>query len=131
MKYAAAKPRMRALRPFTIRLVNPITRLFAGHVPWFAIVIHRGRKTGQTYRTPLNIFRDGADYIVALTYGSDVQWVKNVLAAGACEIEVRGRTVPLRDPRLSIDARASLMPLPVRFFLRLLSVEEFLRLSPA
>jgi hypothetical protein len=33
-----------------------------------------------------------------LTYGSDVQWVKNVLAAGDCTIETRNETLDLVDP---------------------------------
>ena len=74
--------------------------------------------------------RDG-DYIFALTYGPEVQWVKNVLAAGTAQLEQRGRTITLRDPRRFTDPAASLMPLVVRLFLRFMRVREFLRMSPA
>ena len=74
-------PRTRFIRPFTTHILNPFTRLFVHRLPGFAIINHRGRKSGQTYRTPMNVFRDGDDYLFALTYGSDVQWVKNILAA--------------------------------------------------
>jgi deazaflavin-dependent oxidoreductase (nitroreductase family) len=123
-------PAMRFMRPFTTRFINPVTRPFAGHLPGFAILVYRGRRTGRMYRTPMNVFRHGEDYVFALTYGSDVQWVKNVLAAGGCELEMRGGKVRLTDPRLFVDPRQRLMPLPVRFFLRVMGVTEFLSMRP-
>jgi len=122
---------LRFLRPYTTRFFNPISRRFAGHLPGFAILVYVGRRSGRTYRTPLNVFRHGDEYVVALTYGSDVQWVKNILAAGGCELVTMGRTVLLTDPRLFVDPRQRLMPLPVRLFLRLMRVTEFLSMRPA
>jgi deazaflavin-dependent oxidoreductase (nitroreductase family) len=69
------------------RYINPITRPVAKKLPTFAILTHRGRMTGRMYRTPINVFRRGDEYYVFLTYGSDVQWVKNNLATGSCSIE--------------------------------------------
>ena len=125
------KPLLAAFRPLTTRLLNPITRRFVGWLPGFAIISYVGRTTGRTYRTPMNVFWRDGDCLFALTYGPDVQWVENVMAAGGCELEQRGRTVRLRDPRRFSDPKASLMPLPVRFFLRLIQVTEFLPLSQA
>jgi deazaflavin-dependent oxidoreductase (nitroreductase family) len=119
------------LRPFTMRVINPVTRLFAGRVPGFAIVRYVGRRSGKAYRTPMNVFRHGDEYVFALTYGSDVQWVKNVLAAGGCELEVRGKVVRLTEPRLIEDPNRRLMPLPVRLFLGLIGVKDFLLMRPA
>ena len=118
------------MRPFTTRVVNPITRRFAGRLPGFGIVIYRGRKSGTMYRTPMNVFRVGDEYVFALTYGSDVQWVKNVVAAGGCELMVMGRTLRLTDPRVVVDPARRLMPIPVRWFLGLLRVNEFMRMRP-
>ena len=119
-------PAMRFMRPFTTRVVNPITRPFAGRLPGFGILSYVGRRSGRRYRTPINVFRHGQDYVVALTYGSDVDWVKNVMAAGECELETMGRTFHLTDLRLLVDPKQRLMPLPVRLFLRLMRVTEFL-----
>jgi deazaflavin-dependent oxidoreductase (nitroreductase family) len=116
------------MRPLTLRVVNPVTRLFAGRVPGFGILEYRGRKSGKSYRTPLNVFRNGNEYLFALTYGSDVQWVRNVLAAGEATLQLRGRTVRLTDPRLFVDPARSQMPQPVRAFLGLMHVTEFLSL---
>jgi deazaflavin-dependent oxidoreductase (nitroreductase family) len=122
---------MAFIRPFTTYIFNPFSRLFAGHLPMFGIIRHRGRKSGQLYRAPVNVFRDGDDYIVALTYSSQVQWVQNVLAAGGCELETGGRLVRLTDPELFVDPQRRLMPFPVRQFLALMNVTEFMRLHPA
>ena len=103
---------MTFMRPFTTRFVNPLTRVFAGWVPWFGILTYKGRKSGRTYRTPMNVFRHGDDYVFALTYGSEVQWVKNVLAAGGCDIRVRGRDIRLVEPEVFVDRTRRLMPLP-------------------
>ena len=123
-------PRTRFLRPFTTRVINPLTRLVAGRLPGFAIVVHVGRKSGSVYRAPVNVFRSAPDFVVALTYGSDVNWVRNVLAAGGCALEANGRQVRLTDPRIVVDPSRTLMPFPVRQFLGLMRVSEFLLLRP-
>ena len=102
-------------RPFVHRYINPITRPVAKRLPTFAILTHRGRKTGREYQTPINVFRRGDDYFFFLTYGSDVQWVKNVLAAGCCSIETRGRVVELVEPELITDPELRPAPPHVRF----------------
>jgi deazaflavin-dependent oxidoreductase (nitroreductase family) len=122
---------MRSLRPFTTRLINPITRVVAGWLPGFGLLTHVGRTTGRVYRIPINVFPHGDDYLFALTYGSDVQWVKNVIAAGGCEIQVRGRDVRLVEPKLLTDPDPRLMPLPVRLILGFNRVTEFLNMRRA
>ena len=63
--------------------LNKVTRPLLGRLPWFGVVVHRGRRSGNQYRTPVNVFpRPGGRYVVALTYGPDTDWLKNVLAAG-------------------------------------------------
>jgi hypothetical protein len=79
----------------------------------------------------MNVFRSGDEYVFALTYGGDVEWVKNVLAAGEAEMTTRGRNVRLVDPRLVADPARRLVPQPVRAFLGLLGVSEFLRMRQA
>ena len=92
-------PRLHAIRPFTMRIVNPVTRRFAGWLPGFGLLTHVGRTSGRAYTTPINVFRRGRHHLFALTYGSDVQWVKNVLAAGGCTLRTRGADVPARGSR--------------------------------
>jgi deazaflavin-dependent oxidoreductase (nitroreductase family) len=112
-------------------VTNRITRPVAGRLPGFAIVIHTGVRTGKRYRTPVNLFRVGDRYVIALTYGRDRDWVRNVVAAGGCEVETRGEPVRLTDPRIVRDDRQRSVPLPVRPLLKAIGVSEFLELRPS
>ena len=114
-------------RHVTNRVVGPVARL----LPGFAVVSHTGRRSGRVYRTPVNLFRDGDRYVIALTYGSDSQWVRNVLAAGAVDIETRGRRLHLVAPEVVRDAQCSLVPEPIRPILGLARVSEFMLLRRA
>lgn len=109
---------------------NRLTGLFAGCVPGFAIVIHRGRRSGRRYRTPVNIFRSKDDFVIALTYGPEADWVRNVMAAGECEVETRGATLHLQDPQIVFDEKQTLVPGPVRPILKAAGVTGFMRLKP-
>lgn len=120
--------RIRFMRPFATHVLNRFTRLFVHRLPGFAIISYRGRKSGKTYRTPMNVFRHGDSYLFALTYGSDVQWVKNVLAAGEADLRIGDRTIHVTEPELFVDPTRRLMPQPVRFFLGLIRVSEFMRM---
>jgi deazaflavin-dependent oxidoreductase (nitroreductase family) len=126
-----ARTRITFLRDFTRRFGNPITRPVAGSLPWFCIVRYRGRKSGRQYRTPMNVFRHGEAWVFALTYGSEVQWVRNVLAAGRCEVESRGRVVQLARPEVVVDTSRRLVPPLARFFLGLIGANEFLTMRAA
>lgn len=125
------RPPLAVIRPFTTHVFNPISRLFVRWLPGFGILGYRGRTSGKAYRTPMNVFRHDDEWLFALTYGSDVQWVKNVLAAGAATLEIRRHTVHLVEPELFVDPERRLMPFPVRHILGLMRITEFLRMRPA
>jgi len=122
-------PLPRALARLNRRITNPITRRVAGRLPGFAIVVHHGRVSGRTYRTPVNAFRQPAGYVIALTYGPHAQWLQNVLAGGGCVLEVGGRQLAMTNPRLLRDPTRHLAPPPVRLILHLLGVDWFLTLD--
>lgn len=125
------RPPLAVIRPFTTRVFNPVSRLFVRWLPGFGILAYRGRRSGKAYRTPMNVFRHGDEWVFALTYGSDVQWVKNVLAAGEATLEIRRRKIRLVDPELFVDPERRLMPVPVRQVLGLMRVSEFMRMRAA
>jgi deazaflavin-dependent oxidoreductase (nitroreductase family) len=125
------RPPLAVIKPFTTHVFNPISRRFVRWLPGFGILAYRGRKSGKQYRTPMNVFRHGNDRIFALTYGSDVQWVKNVLAAGEATLEVRRKTIRLVDPEVFVDPQRRLMPFGVRQVLGVMRVSEFMRMRPA
>jgi deazaflavin-dependent oxidoreductase (nitroreductase family) len=114
-------------RHVTNRVLGPVAR----YLPGFAVVTHVGRRSGRVYRTPVNLFRHQDRYVIALTYGSDSQWVRNVLAAGEVDVETRGRRLHLVAPEVVHDGQRSLVPAPLRPALHLARVSEFILLQPA
>src|SRR6202521_2094041 len=109
--------RKRWLAKINIAFTNRITGLFAGWLPGFGILTHLGRKSGRVYRTPINVFRVPTGFIIALTYSSQSEWVKNVLAAGGCELKTRGKKYQLSAPNVVRDPTRRRFPFPVRFVL--------------
>jgi deazaflavin-dependent oxidoreductase (nitroreductase family) len=127
----SSAPRMRSVLAFNARFINPVMRRLAAWLPGFAILCHVGRKSGRTYCIPINVFKRGDHYHFALTYGSDVDWVKNVLAAGGCELRTVGKTLRLVEPELIADRDLLFIPFPGRLIERWNGVTEVLRMRAA
>jgi deazaflavin-dependent oxidoreductase (nitroreductase family) len=121
----------RRLARFNLAVTNRVTGPFAGRLPGFAVIEHVGRRSGRVRETPVNLFRAGDRYVVALTYGRDSQWVRNVLAAGGCVALTHGRRVQLADPEVVHDPARKLVPRPVAAILAAIGVEDFLTLREA
>ena len=86
-------------------------------------------KVRQVYRTPINVFRASNGFIIALTYSSQSEWVKNVLAAGACELMTHGKKYQLSTPNVVRDPTRRRFPIPVRVVLRIVGADEYMELS--
>jgi deazaflavin-dependent oxidoreductase (nitroreductase family) len=114
---------------FNLAVTNRITSRFAGRLPGFGILRHIGRKSGRVYRTPVNVFRGPEGFLVALTYGRESEWVRNVVAAGACELETRRVQYQLSAPTIVHDPTRRRFPIPVQIVLRLIGANEFMQLS--
>ena len=109
--------------------LNKVTRLLAPWLPGLGVVVSRGRMSGKQYRTPVNVFpRPDGRYVLALTYGPDTDWVKNVIAAGGCELLTRGTHIELTAPRLFHDEARREIRVLERKILGLLHVYDFLEL---
>jgi deazaflavin-dependent oxidoreductase (nitroreductase family) len=107
---------------------NRLSRPVARWLPGFGVVVHQGRRSGREYRTPVNVFSVPGGFVIALTYGPQTDWVKNVLAAGGCRIETRGRSFECVEPRVYRDADRRGIGAPARAILPVLNVDEFLSL---
>lgn len=109
--------------------LNRLTRQLAPWLPGLGVVVHRGRASGKEYRTPVNVFpRPDGRYVLALTYGADTDWVKNVIAAGGCELLTCGTHLELTAPRLFHDEARSQIRVVERAILGRLHVYDFLEL---
>ncbi|MBJ8345599.1 nitroreductase/quinone reductase family protein [Antrihabitans sp. YC2-6] len=124
-------PLPRRLARINRRATNRISGLIAGRMPGFAIVVHKGRNSGREYRTPVNAFQNDAGYRIALTYGSDADWIKNVLADNGCELDHRGSRVALTAPQVIHDPDVSWAPLGVRQILLALDAPYYVQLQLA
>jgi deazaflavin-dependent oxidoreductase (nitroreductase family) len=126
------RTRLWRYRHLVTRYVDPIALPIARRLPGFGVVICPGRKTGRVYHTPINVFRRSDTYLFFLTYGSDAQWVKNILAAGSCSLETRGRVVQLTQPELFTDPQLRRAPPAVRFVERhFAGATQYLRMRAA
>ena len=123
--------RKRWLAKFNIAVTNRITGLFAGWLPGFGILTHVGRKSGKVYRTPINVFRISTGFIIALTYSSNSEWAKNVLAAGGCELKTWGKKYQLFAPAVVHDPTRRRFPIPVRLVLKIVGADEYMEFSKA
>lgn len=89
-----------SLARFNRRVTNPVQRLWAGRAPGFAIIEHRGRRSGTEYRTPVSAFPTDDGIAILLTYGPDRDWLKNLRAAGGGRVVRHGRTRTVGAPRV-------------------------------
>jgi len=78
------------------RFINPI-EVRRGVRP---VLIHVGRSSGQTYRTPLDAHPLPDGYLFIPMYGPRTDWVKNVLVAGEARISIDGEEIELESPRM-------------------------------
>jgi len=88
------------LARFNKKVTNRIQGLWAPYLPPWALIVHKGRKSGREFRTPVLAKRSGATLEVVLFYGERADWVRNVLAAGGAGVVRKGRTGSLVDPRV-------------------------------
>ncbi|HEX2994011.1 MAG TPA: hypothetical protein VHP14_04275 [Anaerolineales bacterium] len=107
--------------------LNPPTRQIArSSFGPFSIVRHVGRRSGRVYETPIITSRIADGFVIELTYGYDVDWHKNVLAAGGCTLIWHGREFAINkiEP-LDTQTGRSAFPLPAQLILRLLGRKHF------
>ena len=120
----------RAVARLNRRVTNRLMGPLAGRVPPIVTLVHEGRKSGRTYRTPVWAFRSDDGWVMALTYGGETEWAKNVEATGRCTIEAPGGTVHVTEVRrLHGDEGRGLMPAPLRPAMRLMGVTDYLKIS--
>jgi len=92
-------------------VTNPILGTIAWVVPPLAVVHHVGRRSGRRYRTPVVAFRSAGGFVIPMTYGRDVDWGRNLRAAGGGELVQMGRRFRIRNPRI-VDGNAARSRLP-------------------
>ncbi len=104
-----ASPVKDAVRTFNKYVLNPAMLLLAGRKWWYAGVIrHTGRRTGTSYATPVVVSPVAGDrFVIPLPYGTEVDWLRNVLAAGKASVTVDGESYEVREPEVITAAAAA------------------------
>ena len=82
-----------------MKYMNPVMRRAARYLPTFAVLKHRGRRSGTAYETVVNAYRKGNVLAILLGHG-ETDWVKNVLAAGEADLHLQGKDVHITNPRV-------------------------------
>jgi deazaflavin-dependent oxidoreductase (nitroreductase family) len=111
--------------------LNPLTRRLArSSFGPFSIVRHVGRRSGKRYETPIIVAPVNDGFVIELTYGPDVDWHKNVVAAGGCTLVWHGKeyVIDRIEPVDTQTGRAAFSP-PQQFILRLFRRKHFEKLK--
>jgi deazaflavin-dependent oxidoreductase (nitroreductase family) len=126
-------PGIDAVRRFNRRVLNPVMLRAAGRRHWYAAAVHHlGRSSGKPYVTPLLVFRAGEHVYIPLPYGTEVDWCRNVLAAGSCLVEDHGTQYEVVSPEIVPAAIAApQLPARNRRQLTLFGVTHYLRATVA
>jgi deazaflavin-dependent oxidoreductase (nitroreductase family) len=112
------------------RAINPCIRTFAGRFGPLALVIHRGRVSGRSYCTPVLAFPADNQFLIALVYGAEADWVKNVQAQGGCDVMARRQTVAVTTPELrQLRSVETGVPAAIRAALRVLGTRQVVVLT--
>ena len=100
-----AKDQIRHFNKYvTNRILGNLARTPRGP---FAFVRHVGRRSGKHYQTPIMVQPIEGGFVIALTYGTEVDWYRNVVAAGGCEIHWHRKDFTI-DHVESMNAQAAL-----------------------
>ena len=126
-----ARPVVNAVRTFNKRVFNPTMMRLAGRKHWYAAAIrHKGRRSGKEYATPVMAEPIEDGFIVPLPYGTEVDWLKNVLAAGRATVEAKGETYTVVEPEvIGAEVAFPLLPPRLRRTWRLFGIERYLRVK--
>ena len=114
-------------------VTNPVmVRFFSGRSAHAALLHHVGRRSGKAYLTPLTAHLSEDTIIVPLPYGTEVDWLRNLQAAGQGVVELEGRSVTVDKPEVVlVDGVIALLPSSVARLVQLHDTKHALRLRVA
>ena len=124
-------PVVDAVRRVNRSVTNPRVMRTAGSAQTqTSVIAHVGRKSGRVYETPVDVISTTTGLLIALPYGTRVDWLRNVVAAGSATVLTHGDRVDVERPTIVATADvAALIPRRTLRTLRLLGVNQCLHLE--
>lgn len=96
-----------------VKATEPIANALAGRraLPLFAVMHHRGRKSGTDYATPVAVVpaSDPNLVLIGLPWGRRTNWAANVVAAGGADLTWKGGLHSTTSPRIIEPAEAAVL----------------------
>jgi len=129
MKYQQSL--LNRMRFLNKRIFNRVTLKFAGsaYSP-ISIIRHLGRRSGTTYSTPVIVEPLGDTFLVALPYGSKVDWYRNVLVAGRATVIWHGKEYPVESPEpLVVRTGLPALPFIFKLIVRIVGTQHFIQMK--
>lgn len=103
------------IRVFNKYVTNRVLRVFASSPRGpFARIHHVGRRSGKVYETVIMVWPTQEGFVIALTYGPQVDWYRNLRAAGGATIFWHKKLYTVGKPE-PIDAQTALTAFPPLF----------------
>jgi deazaflavin-dependent oxidoreductase (nitroreductase family) len=121
------------VRLFNRRFLNPLVLRYAGRQgAFYAVMEHIGRRSGQSYRTPLVAHPIEDGFVIPLPYGTKVDWLRNIQAAGGAVLHWNGQDYRLSEPTEidAVEAR-KLLPPAREWVYRVVGITHYLRVQSA
>ena len=119
------------IRTFNKRYLNRLTgKIARTSFGPFSIIEHVGRKSGKPYQTPIIAIPSAGSFVLALTYGPEVDWYRNVLAAGRCKILWHQQEYVIDEiESLGVEQALPYFPWFERRVLKLVGIQDFVRMK--
>ena len=117
------------IKHFNKYVLNPVMLRFSGQSGLSAIVHHVGRRSGKPYATPVISHQSHEDVIIPLPYGTEIDWLRNLLAAGRAVVDLEGRSLMVDEPAVvDMDDVIGLLPAPMVRTVRFNGARDAVRL---
>jgi deazaflavin-dependent oxidoreductase (nitroreductase family) len=125
------RPVLDAVRRFNKAVTNPRVVQTAGTLrSQTALIRHVGRRSGRPYETPITAIPTPTGFLIALPYGVQTDWLRNVLASGSATIVVGGEDVDVTNPAIVATSEvAEFLPGGQLITLRLFGVARCLQVA--
>ena|SRR5438270_3150561 len=109
--------------------VNPalLPIVGTGVVPIWAVVRHRGRRSGRTYSTPVAVLPTADGFLIPLPFSERTDWCRNLLNAGGGVMTWKRADWVISGLEIVDATAAAGYPALLRFGVRALGIKHFLK----